>query len=84
MKIWTRYTFIPFGNFLYSCWPITKDEILPDMTDMKAGATYEFMSCLPPFLERKREKLKAGNWNKRISFPKEQGRISRRSLCIMG
>jgi hypothetical protein len=60
-------------NILYSCWPITRDEILPDMTDMKAGATYEFLSYLPSFLQYKKERLKAGNWDKRISFPKELG-----------
>jgi len=61
-------------NILYSCWPITRDVILPDMTDMKPGAAYDFVSCLPEFLrQKKKEELKEGCWDKVISFPKDPG-----------
>ena len=60
-------------NILYSCWPITRDVILPDMTDMKPGAAYEFVGRLPDFLEEKKDKLKPGDWNRQISFPVKPG-----------
>lgn len=39
------------ADILYSCWPITKDVILPDMTDMKPGAAYG-----PISLDKRRRK----------------------------
>lgn len=62
------------ADILYSCWPITRDVILPDMTDMKPGATYDFVSRLPDFLrQKKKEDLKEGDWERVISLPKESG-----------
>ncbi|GEM_PF-3496946 len=61
-------------NILYSCWPITRDVIVPDMTDMKAGTAYSFTSRLPDFLkQKKKEELKEGCWDKIVSFPKDPG-----------
>lgn len=57
------------ADILYSCWPITRDVILPDMTDMKPGPAYSFVGRLPEFLKLKKN-LQEGQWTKIISFPK--------------
>ncbi len=57
---------------LYSCWPITRDVILPSMTDMKPGPGFDFVGQMPDFL-RKKQNLAEGDWTKTISFPKIPG-----------
>jgi len=61
-------------NILFSCWPITRDVILWDMTDMKPGVAYDFTGKMPEFMKKKRrEMLKPGDLDRVITLPKKTG-----------